>query len=466
MINFFDAVTYKETGKSFGESLLEKVDHYFYLGGRNVAVIREQQIGNCEGVVLCKPTPPSLLETALKITSYCTIVIPTLLLITKIILRSIYKFHFIPNRNSPPYSPPQVSNHNSETLKISASNQDPAEQEIKRFWEKHVCSFKISHGTTVLYRAHFKKHGISATYPAALEQMIQKIRTVWKNHEHDIMKRTNYFKLFEGRYDQARNKQEIATSFSAQQSITVEYTTGARRGGEWIREIGYFLREAANKSNVLSPDEQETLLQAQALVDVMNTLPPMIVKINAGCPDLYNGPFSPFGYKSLLVTLEAFSKRVKEQCTNWKDPQQLSQYMQHVLLPELEKDKKRISTIYELVLYRPVAAKHLEFELVKEARAKEDAPPTDYPKLDFDKPTTLSREQIGKLQITPSGLSDLKAYQDSRFEYQEVSKDLWTVIRKKRTEMDDKVFALEKAKEKMRKHWIHVFGCKKFLQTT
>lgn len=457
MVSFFDAISYGNNHKSTGQFLLEKVDGYFYLGGKKAEVIMGHTKGNSEGVNLRNVTSPSLLEIALKIASYCTIAIPALMLVAKIILRSIYKFHFISN----PTQTPQNHAVNLRTSQVeNISDHSPVEL-IQLFWEQHIRSFKISHGTTSLYHKHFKDHGISSSYPVALENTIAKFRAVWANHEHDITHRTGYFRDFERRYDQAREKQEVAVSFSAQASITQEYTTGARHGGEWVRELRHFLREASVKKNVLSLDEQRTLLETESLIDVMSSVPPMIVKINAGCPNLRN----IFGWHSLFRPLDEFIDYIKLHCEGWQDPGTLSKYMNTILLPQLEDEKERHRTKYEITLHNVIHADHLEFEFVNVSRYRITPIPNDYPKLNFDRPQKLSSQEVGKLRIEHSGFSDIEEYQDSRFEceYSVEGNGTWTITRKALTEEDNKALTLTKEKREMRKYWMRIFGCEKLI---
>jgi len=93
-LNFFTPVTYTAPSKSIGSSLLEKVDNYFYLGGKKAHVIQGLTKSGQEKVILSE-TKSSLLARAGKVLSYFTIVIPLLMLIAKAILRSTHSFKLI-----------------------------------------------------------------------------------------------------------------------------------------------------------------------------------------------------------------------------------------------------------------------------------------------------------------------------------------------------------------------------------
>src|SRR3990167_8084861 len=93
-VDFFTPVNFGNQPKSCTQSLLEGVDSYFYLGGKKAYVIPGQTQQGTEGAVLAKDSPAFLI-TALKIISYCTVVLPLVMLIAKTILRSIHSFHII-----------------------------------------------------------------------------------------------------------------------------------------------------------------------------------------------------------------------------------------------------------------------------------------------------------------------------------------------------------------------------------
>lgn len=91
-ISFFTPIIYSAYPKSACHTFLEIVDSYFYLGGRKAIVIFTETQKNREGVNLITGST-SLLTTASKIFSYCTVIIPLIMLITKAILRSSHNFY-------------------------------------------------------------------------------------------------------------------------------------------------------------------------------------------------------------------------------------------------------------------------------------------------------------------------------------------------------------------------------------
>jgi hypothetical protein len=84
-VAFFTPVHFQE--KPF--SLLGMVDNYFYFGGKKACVIK-----NVQEAILVEGSTTRLV-TALKIISYCTVVLPLIMLLAKAILRSIYTFRIV-----------------------------------------------------------------------------------------------------------------------------------------------------------------------------------------------------------------------------------------------------------------------------------------------------------------------------------------------------------------------------------
>lgn len=102
-VSFCTAVTYGNLPKSACQSLLEGVDSYFYLGGKKAQVITgEVKKGNQD--VRWITEKPSLLSTCAKIISYAFIIIPLILFIAKILLRSSHHFRLIQENPSNPKS--------------------------------------------------------------------------------------------------------------------------------------------------------------------------------------------------------------------------------------------------------------------------------------------------------------------------------------------------------------------------
>jgi hypothetical protein len=94
LIHFFTCVDYGRVQKTRFESMLETVDHYFYLGGRKVRILREERKENSQGVEWVNE-PAYFLITSLKIVSYCTLIIPSIMLIIKWACRSKQTFYVV-----------------------------------------------------------------------------------------------------------------------------------------------------------------------------------------------------------------------------------------------------------------------------------------------------------------------------------------------------------------------------------
>lgn len=93
-VSFFTAIDYENPSKTAFQFFLEKVDSYFYLGGRKARVISLQLEETNQGIEWVSESP-STLTSCLKVTSYFSIVIPLIMLIAKVILRSGQNFQEI-----------------------------------------------------------------------------------------------------------------------------------------------------------------------------------------------------------------------------------------------------------------------------------------------------------------------------------------------------------------------------------
>ncbi len=82
-ISFFTPLEFKKA-ETFLQKSLEKVDHYFYLGGKKAIVLSDDTIVLQKG-------ESSLLSTAAKVLSYATVVLPLIMLIAKAALRFAHK---------------------------------------------------------------------------------------------------------------------------------------------------------------------------------------------------------------------------------------------------------------------------------------------------------------------------------------------------------------------------------------
>ncbi len=112
-ISFSTPVTYGSNCDSVRKCLIEKIDDYFFLGGRKVEVIPGNNRGKSEGVSYTSEKSISLAERAIKIASYCTLIIPTFFFFAKVALRSLNAYHLIPARSTTPAFPPQVNSEQS-----------------------------------------------------------------------------------------------------------------------------------------------------------------------------------------------------------------------------------------------------------------------------------------------------------------------------------------------------------------
>ncbi|MCH9608479.1 MAG: hypothetical protein S4CHLAM45_10550 [Chlamydiales bacterium] len=410
-VGFFTPITYNNPC-SCREHFLGKVDAYFYLGGLKAEVILESEGRNEVKLV---EGSSSLLSTSLKIVSYCTVIIPLVILAFKVALRSFETFHI-----------------------------QQEDQRIKGFWEEHIASFYIAHGTTSLFHTHFKTYGISSCYPPALADIITRIRNVWENHKEDIVEKTNYFKWFEERYDKANSSQQVEISFTADPFRQQEYTRGARGGGgEWIRELKHFISnvEQSTHRTVLTADEAETVLEMEMLIEAMQQAPSMLVKVPY---------FVAFG-KGNLCSFERFKEKVQKECPNWKSDQTLEHYLNETVFPQLQNTKTSIKNAYECVVQVPIDPQHLDFEVIESTMSFDN-----YPYLEFNSPKELSSLEIGKLKIPyGSQYSEIEEYQDSRFEYTD-GDETYLITRQKRTSLTEEEIqqhALAVKKSALRRAW-------------
>lgn len=95
-VSFFTAVSFNGQAKSLSEKCLQKVDDYFYLKGKKAQVIAGRVNGGKMGTVMSNSgCSQSCIQTALKVLSYFTIILPLIFLMAKAILRSLHKFEVI-----------------------------------------------------------------------------------------------------------------------------------------------------------------------------------------------------------------------------------------------------------------------------------------------------------------------------------------------------------------------------------
>jgi len=93
-ISFFTPVKYSDCPQSYEQSLVEGADDYFFIGGSKAHVTGTSADLRAEKAVLSEEKS-SFILTALKILSYCTIIIPLVMLTIKSILRSCHNYEKI-----------------------------------------------------------------------------------------------------------------------------------------------------------------------------------------------------------------------------------------------------------------------------------------------------------------------------------------------------------------------------------
>lgn len=96
-INFFTPVRFGEQ-KTFKQHFQERVDDYFYLGGKSVFVISGEVSGDSQGVFIKDQDQSRMKQVilgAIKVISYMTVIIPLIMLIAKASFRLTHKFHIV-----------------------------------------------------------------------------------------------------------------------------------------------------------------------------------------------------------------------------------------------------------------------------------------------------------------------------------------------------------------------------------
>lgn len=96
-ISFFTPVDFGSHAKTFTESLTERVDNYFYLGGKKAYVIPAAIVNGSQGVEIVEEEQ-SLLKTCIKVATYFTLVLPVILMVLKVLLRGSSDFHIVEQR--------------------------------------------------------------------------------------------------------------------------------------------------------------------------------------------------------------------------------------------------------------------------------------------------------------------------------------------------------------------------------
>lgn len=122
-VNFWIPLSFQQP-KTWSQSLLEKADNYFLTDdlcfGKhgNTYVVLSQERGITNVSLTSQADRDGFLITALKVASYFTLVIPALIFIAKIILRSQYTLYIIVDR-SPFDMLPRNDFHAQATFKLS-----------------------------------------------------------------------------------------------------------------------------------------------------------------------------------------------------------------------------------------------------------------------------------------------------------------------------------------------------------
>jgi hypothetical protein len=92
-VSFWDPINYRGYAQTHDHMALERIDDYFYLGGR-VAVVYDEPLDPESTPVHIQLHRPDFLLTVIKVISYATVIIPIIMLIAKCILRAKYDFHY------------------------------------------------------------------------------------------------------------------------------------------------------------------------------------------------------------------------------------------------------------------------------------------------------------------------------------------------------------------------------------
>ncbi len=89
-VGVFIPVDYSFENRSVGITLQKFTDNYFYFGGKRASVLASATENKLTVAHITDGYKPSSLVTAIKIFSYCTLVIPALIFTVKLILRTLY----------------------------------------------------------------------------------------------------------------------------------------------------------------------------------------------------------------------------------------------------------------------------------------------------------------------------------------------------------------------------------------
>jgi hypothetical protein len=103
-VGFFTPIRYSGQ-KTFVQSFCECVDDYFYLGGKVAHVISGQLQNGSQGVQIEEAGQAHYLLCAIKVASFATLIIPTIIFFLKLAFRWNYPFHVI-QKSLPADTPP------------------------------------------------------------------------------------------------------------------------------------------------------------------------------------------------------------------------------------------------------------------------------------------------------------------------------------------------------------------------
>lgn len=293
---------------------------------------------------------------------------------------------------------------------------------IENFWHTHIKAFKLRHFTHSIHHHHFTNEGITSSYPQYLKERIGSYQHTLEKLQKEHKLPIHLAKLFEQWYDQISNNQiKFCSTFSPQ---------------EWKKEFQAFVKDVLieenkrlEKNNNQQPTEKkrpeegkqlkenkpshegkktEEEASLQQLIDLMEKLPFMTLMIDGGCPDI-----TPAFWKRLNLemfgTLDHFRTYVQANCKAWEKQEKLVDYL-NGLLEQLKTNL--LSNNNEVVINFPIKPENLHIESDYKLFSSNNLPDT----LEFNKPVTLSNQELNKLKISiTTGLSELEIYKDSKF---------------------------------------------------
>ena len=149
-LNFFTPIVYKSKDTPLSSRVLQKVDNYFYLGGKKAYVIQSK---NNDKVVLSH-SQCSRIAIAVKVLSYSTIFLPLIMLGIKTALRSKHHYKIInPEEKLKKglyISDEQINKINGLIPKISKAEGDDDIEWLQKGERNRV--FKLKEDPTIVYK--------------------------------------------------------------------------------------------------------------------------------------------------------------------------------------------------------------------------------------------------------------------------------------------------------------------------